>query len=150
MNISKDQQTDCFLENEGLLKCPTFFQFMLNFDLDDICIIVCKHYLFCQSFNVKTKYSPGALDLVEPVEKKCNSLEEWASSSLRRGIIWQESGFIGLMLALASSSSVIICFYFLFIFCPHLLISSPYQMIVADAADAVSVNFSGRCKFLQI
>ena len=27
---------------------------------------------------------------------------------------------------------------------------SPYQIIVADAADAVSVNFSGRCKFLQI
>ena len=26
----------------------------------------------------------------------------------------------------------------------------PYQIIVADAADAVSVNFSGRCKFLQI
>ena len=25
-----------------------------------------------------------------------------------------------------------------------------YQIIVADAADAVSVNFSGRCKFLQI
>ena len=24
------------------------------------------------------------------------------------------------------------------------------QIIVADAADAVSVNFSGRCKFLQI
>ena len=23
----------------------------------------------------------------------------------------------------------------------------PYQIIVADAADAVSVNFSGRCKF---
>ena len=28
--------------------------------------------------------------------------------------------------------------------------SRPYQIIVADAADAVSVNFSGRCKFLQI
>ena len=27
---------------------------------------------------------------------------------------------------------------------------SPYQIIVADAADAVSVNFFGRCKFLQI
>ena len=27
---------------------------------------------------------------------------------------------------------------------------SAYQIIVADAADAVSVNFSGRCKFLQI
>ena len=27
---------------------------------------------------------------------------------------------------------------------------SPYQIIVADTADAVSVNFSGRCKFLQI
>ena len=26
----------------------------------------------------------------------------------------------------------------------------PYQIIVADAADAVSVNFSGRCNFLQI
>ena len=26
----------------------------------------------------------------------------------------------------------------------------PYQIIVADAADAVSVNFFGRCKFLQI
>ena len=26
----------------------------------------------------------------------------------------------------------------------------PYQIIVADAADAVSVNFSGMCKFLQI
>ena len=25
-----------------------------------------------------------------------------------------------------------------------------YQIIVADAADAASVNFSGRCKFLQI
>ena len=25
-----------------------------------------------------------------------------------------------------------------------------YQIIVADAADAVSVNFSGRCKFFQI
>ena len=25
-----------------------------------------------------------------------------------------------------------------------------YQIIVANAADAVSVNFSGRCKFLQI
>ena len=25
-----------------------------------------------------------------------------------------------------------------------------YQIIVADAADAISVNFSGRCKFLQI
>ena len=25
-----------------------------------------------------------------------------------------------------------------------------YQIIVADAADAVSVNFSGGCKFLQI
>ena len=25
-----------------------------------------------------------------------------------------------------------------------------YQIIVADVADAVSVNFSGRCKFLQI
>ena len=25
-----------------------------------------------------------------------------------------------------------------------------YQIIVADAAYAVSVNFSGRCKFLQI
>ena len=24
----------------------------------------------------------------------------------------------------------------------------PYLIIVADAADAVSVNFSGRCKFL--
>ena len=24
MNISKDQQTDCFLENEGLLKRPIF------------------------------------------------------------------------------------------------------------------------------
>ena len=29
-------------------------------------------------------------------------------------------------------------------------ISRAYQIIVADAADAVSVNFSGRCKFLQI
>ena len=29
-------------------------------------------------------------------------------------------------------------------------ITAPYQIIVADAADAVSVNFSGRCKFLQI
>ena len=29
-------------------------------------------------------------------------------------------------------------------------LSPPYQIIVADAADAVSVNFSGRCKFLQI
>ena len=28
--------------------------------------------------------------------------------------------------------------------------SEPYKIIVADAADAVSVNFSGRCKFLQI
>ena len=28
--------------------------------------------------------------------------------------------------------------------------NTPYQIIVADAADAVSVNFSGRCKFLQI
>ena len=28
--------------------------------------------------------------------------------------------------------------------------SISYQIIVADAADAVSVNFSGRCKFLQI
>ena len=27
---------------------------------------------------------------------------------------------------------------------------SSYQIIVADAADAVSVNFSGRCKFWQI
>ena len=27
---------------------------------------------------------------------------------------------------------------------------TPYLIIVADAADAVSVNFSGRCKFLQI
>ena len=26
----------------------------------------------------------------------------------------------------------------------------PYQIIVADAADAVSANFSGRCNFLQI
>ena len=31
-----------------------------------------------------------------------------------------------------------------------ILNSSSYQIIVADAADAVSVNFSGRCKFLQI
>ena len=30
------------------------------------------------------------------------------------------------------------------------LSSSAYLIIVADAADAVSVNFSGRCKFLQI
>ena len=30
------------------------------------------------------------------------------------------------------------------------LFHTPYQIIVADAADAVSVNFSGRCKFLQI
>ena len=30
------------------------------------------------------------------------------------------------------------------------LLPSSYQIIVADAADAVSVNFSGRCKFLQI
>ena len=29
-------------------------------------------------------------------------------------------------------------------------IRGSYQIIVADAADAVSVNFSGRCKFLQI
>ena len=28
--------------------------------------------------------------------------------------------------------------------------SGAYLIIVADAADAVSVNFSGRCKFLQI
>ena len=28
--------------------------------------------------------------------------------------------------------------------------ANAYQIIVADAADAVSVNFSGRCKFLQI
>ena len=28
--------------------------------------------------------------------------------------------------------------------------SKPYLIIVADAADAVSVNFFGRCKFLQI
>ena len=28
--------------------------------------------------------------------------------------------------------------------------AEPYLIIVADAADAVSVNFSGRCKFLQI
>ena len=28
--------------------------------------------------------------------------------------------------------------------------TSPYLIIVADAADAVSVNFSGRCKFLLI
>ena len=28
--------------------------------------------------------------------------------------------------------------------------SRAYLIIVADAADAVSVNFSGRCKFLQI
>ena len=26
----------------------------------------------------------------------------------------------------------------------------PYLIIVTDATDAVSVNFSGRCKFLQI
>ena len=26
----------------------------------------------------------------------------------------------------------------------------PYLIIVADAADAVSVNFFGQCKFLQI
>ena len=26
----------------------------------------------------------------------------------------------------------------------------PYLIIVADAADAVSVNFSGRCNFFQI
>ena len=30
------------------------------------------------------------------------------------------------------------------------VVLQPYQIIVADAADAVSVNFSGRCKFLQI
>ena len=32
------------------------------------------------------------------------------------------------------------------------LLSPPlaYLIIVADVADAVSVNFSGRCKFLQI
>ena len=29
-------------------------------------------------------------------------------------------------------------------------LSHSYQIIVADAADAVSVNFSSRCKFLQI
>ena len=29
-------------------------------------------------------------------------------------------------------------------------IAQTYQIIVADAADAVSVNFFGRCKFLQI
>ena len=31
-----------------------------------------------------------------------------------------------------------------------LMSSKAYQIIVADAADAISVNFSGRCKFLQI
>ena len=31
-----------------------------------------------------------------------------------------------------------------------IVITSTYLIIVADAADAVSVNFSGRCKFLQI
>ena len=30
------------------------------------------------------------------------------------------------------------------------LLPPTYLIIVADAADAVSVNFSGRCKFLQI
>merc|ERR1711928_44817 len=33
---------------------------------------------------------------------------------------------------------------------PYHAIPCTYQLIVADAADAVSVNFSGRCKFLQI
>ena len=31
-----------------------------------------------------------------------------------------------------------------------ILIRRAYQIIVADAADAVSVKFSGQCKFLQI
>ena len=31
-----------------------------------------------------------------------------------------------------------------------IIIPEAYLIIVADAADAVSVNFSGRCKFLQI
>ena len=34
--------------------------------------------------------------------------------------------------------------------CPeHYDIVDAYQIIVADAADAVSVNFSGRCKFYR-
>ena len=40
-----------------------------------------------------------------------------------------------------------------FLFCVYVLVLEtwePYLIIVADAADAVSVNFSGRCKFLQI
>ena len=46
----------------------------------------------------------------------------------------------------AYACSYILCvrlFEFVFLF-------GSYQIIVADAADAVSVNFSGRCKFLQI
>ena len=35
-------------------------------------------------------------------------------------------------------------------FVAHMTQPIPYQIIVADAADAVSVNFFGRCKFLQI
>ena len=35
-------------------------------------------------------------------------------------------------------------------FTPGLSTCKAYLIIVADAADAVSVNFSGRCKFLQI
>ena len=31
----------------------------------------------------------------------------------------------------------------------HMALMRPYQIIVADAADAVGVNFSGRCKFFQ-
>ena len=34
--------------------------------------------------------------------------------------------------------------------CENQAASEAYLIIVADAADAVSVNFSGRCKFLQI
>ena len=39
---------------------------------------------------------------------------------------------------------------YIIISAPFSLIVFSYQIIVADAADAVSVNFSGRCKFLQI
>ena len=42
-------------------------------------------------------------------------------------------------------------FFFFYGTCsPYTPKEHAYQIIVADAADAVSVNFSGRCKFLQI
>ena len=48
---------------------------------------------------------------------------------------------------LQSDASIAMGLY-IFIICAYSY--SPYLIIVADAADAVSVNFSGQCKFLQI